>query len=278
MRQLIMGSEGAFGIITAVRLRIHPRPEVRVYEGWKFANFAEGEKALRTLMQDGPLPTVLRLSDEVETALNLADPSSAGGGATAAGGVLVVVGFEGTPDDVASRQKRATKVLLGLGGEPLGEEPGEKWRTGRFRGPYLRDPLLDAGALVETLETVTYWSNVDRLKADVTAALTEALVGQGTQPLVMCHISHVYDAGASLYFTVVCAAKEDPVAQWALAKTAANNAIRAAGASITHHHAVGIDHRETYAEEIGPLAIEILRAVKKTVDPAGILNPGILFA
>lgn len=278
LRQLIMGSEGAFGIITSVTVRIHPKPEVRTFEGWKFASFAEGEKALRTLMQDGPLPTVLRLSDEVETALNLADPSAAGGAGSASGGVLVVVGFEGAPDDVASRQKRATKVLAGLGGESLGEAPGENWRTGRFRGPYLRDPLLDAGALVETLETVTYWSNVDKLKADVSAALTEALAGQGTQPLVMCHISHVYDAGASLYFTVVCAAKEDPVAQWEIAKHAANAAIRAAGASITHHHAVGVDHRETFAEEVGPLAIEILRSVKKTVDPAGILNPGILFA
>jgi len=277
LRHLIMGSEGAFGIITSVTLRVHPVPDVRIFEGFRFGSFVEGEAALRALMQDGPLPTVLRLSDEVETALNLADPSEAGASATA-GGVLVVVGYEGTAEDVQTRRSQATSVLVGLGGEPLGEAPGEKWRVGRFRGPYLRDPLLDAGALVETLETVTYWSNVDKLKADVTAALTEALTGQGTQPLIMCHISHVYDAGASLYFTVVCAAKDDPVAQWAIAKSAANAAIRAAGASITHHHAVGVDHRETYAQEVGPLAIEMLRAVKKTVDPAGILNPGILFA
>jgi len=276
LRQLIMGSEGSFGIITSVTVRIHPKPEQRVFEGWRFDSFADGEAALRALVQDGPVPTVLRLSDEVETALNLADPTAAG--SAQSGGVLVITGYEGSPDDVARRRAGATSALTALGGQSLGEAPGEKWRQGRFRGPYLRDPLLDAGALVETLETVTFWSNVDNLKARVTEALTTSLAGQGTQPLVMCHISHVYDAGASLYFTVVCAALDNPVAQWTLAKTAANQAIRAAGASITHHHAVGVDHRGTYAEEVGPLAIEILRSVKKTLDPEGILNPGILFA
>jgi alkyldihydroxyacetonephosphate synthase len=94
--------------------------------------------------------------------------------------------------------------------------------------------------------------------------------------MVLCHISHVYAAGASLYFTVVCAATDDPVSQWRQAKEAVNTAILAAGGTITHHHAVGTDHAAALAEEIGPLALDALRAVKRRLDPTGILNPGIL--
>jgi alkyldihydroxyacetonephosphate synthase len=167
-------------------------------------------------------------------------------------------------------------VLVEAGGENAGTGPGEAWRAGRYHAPYLRDPLLDAGALVETLETATFWSNLEALRAAVTTALTETLTAQGTPPVVLCHISHVYETGASLYFTVLCAQGPDPLAQWAAAKAAANAAIRAAGAAITHHHGVGTDHRATYHDEIGPLAVEALRSVKRTLDPVGVLNPGVL--
>jgi alkyldihydroxyacetonephosphate synthase len=194
----------------------------------------------------------------------------------APGGCLAVAGYEGMAADVAARRAAASAVLTAAGGENLGTGPGEAWRTGRYQAPYLRDPLLDAGALVETLETATFWSNLGALRAAVTTALTETLAGQGTPPVVLCHISHVYETGASLYFTVLCAQGADPLAQWAAAKAAANAAIRAAGAAITHHHGVGTDHRAGYHDEIGPLALEALRAVKRVLDPAGILNPGIL--
>jgi alkyldihydroxyacetonephosphate synthase len=276
LRQLVLGSEGAFGVITAVTVEIRPIPAERVFDGWRFASFAEGAAALRRLVQDGPLPTVLRLSDEAETAVNLADPSGATGASP--GGCLAVAGYEGEPDEVAARRAAASAVLAAAAGESLGAEPGEAWRTGRFRGPYLRDPLLDAGVLVETLETVTFWSTLDALKAAVTSALTDSLTEQGTPAIVMCHISHVYYSGASLYFTVVCAQADDPVAQWQRAKAAANSAIRAAGAAITHHHGVGTDHRAALADEIGPLGVAALQAVKHALDPAGVLNPGVLIA
>jgi alkyldihydroxyacetonephosphate synthase len=274
LRQLILGSEGAFGVITSVTVQVHPKPVARVFEGWRFESFEAGAAALRSLVQDGPEPTVVRLSDEMETAVNLADPS----GALASGpsGCLVVTGYEGTESHVADLQAGVTERLTALGGENLGTAPGEAWRTGRFRGPYLRDPLLAAGALVETLETVTFWSNIPALKAAVTDALTTSLSEQGTAPVVLCHISHIYPTGASLYFTVLCKQLDDPIAQWATAKSAANAAIRSAGAAITHHHGVGIDHKATYAEEVGPIALDVLRAVKASLDPAGILNPGIL--
>ena len=274
LRQFVLGSEGAFGVITSVTVRLRRRPVVRVFDGWEFDSFDSGAAALRSLVQDGPLPTVLRLSDEAETAVNLADPSGELGAGP--GGCLLVTGYEGTREDVDATRTAATKRLSELGGENLGTEPGEAWRAGRYRGPYLRDPLLDAGALVETLETATFWSNVGPLKVAVTNAVQTALTEQGTPAIVLCHISHVYETGASLYFTVLCKQLDDPIAQWRKAKTAANAAIRDSGAAISHHHGIGTDHRETYALEVGPIAIDVLRAVKASLDPAGILNPGVL--
>lgn len=276
LRQLVLGSEGALGVITSVTVQVRPVPQERVYEGWRFESFQAGTAALRRLTQDGPLPTVLRLSDEAETALNLARPTEIG--ASGSGGCLAIAGYEGTPEDVAARREGATAVLRECGGEPQGTEPGSSWEHGRYKGPYLRDALLGAGALVETLETTTFWSGLPRLYEGVSTALRDALTEQGTPPVVLCHVSHVYPTGASLYFTVAAAQLEDPVAQWWKAKTAANDAILEAGASITHHHGVGIDHREWLAREIGPLGVEALRAVKSKWDPAGIMNPGILVA
>ncbi|WP_020386696.1 FAD-binding oxidoreductase [Kribbella catacumbae] len=271
LRQLVLGSEGSLGIITSVVLRIRPRPEQRTFEGWRFDSFDQGLAAIRRLAQDGPLPTVLRLSDEAETAINLADPDVLGGGS---GGALAIVGFEGTR--TAVRRAEVADVLTAAGGESAGEGPGETWRQGRYRAPYLRDPLLDEGALVETLETAGFWSTLPALKAKVTEALVNSLSGQGTPPIVLCHVSHVYETGASLYLTVISAQTDDAVAQWRQAKAAASEAIAAAGGTITHHHGVGTDHRDAYATEIGPLAVEALRSIKRVLDPNGILNPGIL--
>ncbi|NJP49645.1 FAD-binding oxidoreductase [Streptomyces sp. SBST2-5] len=276
LRQLILGSEGAFGIITSVTVRIRPVPETRVYEGWRFASFDEGAAALRRLAQDGPRPTVLRLSDETETLVGLAQPDAIGSGGPQSAGCTAVAGYEGTAEDTAHRRERAAAVLRECGGTPLGEEPGERWAHGRYSAPYLRDSLLDAGAFAETLETATFWSRIPKLYTAVRDALTGTLTEAGTPPLVMCHISHVYENGASLYFTVVSAQGEDPVAHWMRAKHAANEAILAAGGTISHHHGVGTDHRDWYVREAGPLGIGALRAVKQRLDPAGLLNPGVL--
>jgi alkyldihydroxyacetonephosphate synthase len=274
LRQLVLGSEGALGIITSVTVRVCPAPEQASYEGWRFPSFAAGSTALRRLAQDGPLPTVLRLSDETETAIGLAEPSDIGSGAST--GSLAIVGFEGAADTVADRCHMARLVLEEAGGEPLGTQPGEGWVKGRFNAPYLRDALLDVGAFAETLETAAFWSGIPSLYEAVKGTLTTTLTVAGTPPLVMCHISHVYPTGASLYFTVVSAQGADPVAHWEKAKHAANDAILAEGGTISHHHGVGTDHRDWYAREIGPLGVDVLRAVKDRLDPAGILNPGIL--
>jgi alkyldihydroxyacetonephosphate synthase len=271
LRELFVGSEGTFGVITAVRLLVHPLPAVRRYEAWHFADFAAGAAALRAVEQQGTGPTVIRLSDEVETGINLAMTDRIGG-EQVTGGCLAITAFEGTEEQTRTRHELTRAVLQAAGGTSLGEEPGQAWAHGRFDAPYLRDALLANGALCETLETATVWSNVDNLKSAVTSAVQGSL---GTA-LVMCHISHVYPTGASLYFTVVAGQQADPVDQWSKAKRAAGDAIMAAGGTITHHHAVGVDHRPWMTEEVGELGVRILRAVKDAVDPAGILNPGKL--
>ena len=275
LRQLLIGSEGTFGVITQVRLRVHRVPDAVRYEAWSFPDFATGAAALRAVTQNATGPTVIRLSDEVETGLNLAT-TEAIGGAQIASGCLAITVFEGTRAHAESRHAETSALLAAHGGTSLGEEPAQSWERGRFGAPYLRDSLLAAGALCETLETATDWSNVPTLKAAVTQALTDALAESGTPALVMCHISHVYPTGASLYFTIVAGQRGNPIEQWRTAKKAASNAIVAVGATITHHHAVGADHRPWMRDEVGDLGVQVLRAVKATLDPAGILNPGKL--
>ena len=275
LRQLMIGSEGVFGIITRVRVRVHPVPAATRHEAWSFPDFATGADALRAVVQTGTGPTVIRLSDEAETGVNLATTESIGEDRIT-GGCLAVTVFEGTEAHVESRHAETRSLLQARGGTSLGEAPAHAWEHGRFGAPYLRDSLLSAGALCETLETATNWSNVAALKAAVTEALTTSLAESGTPALVLCHISHVYPTGASLYFTVVAGQRGNPIQQWRKAKTAASDAMMRTGGTITHHHAVGADHRPWMTAEIGDLGVAVLRAVKATLDPAGILNPGKL--
>ncbi|MCW3493817.1 FAD-binding oxidoreductase [Microbacterium sp. SSM24] len=275
LRQLLIGSEGAFGVLTEVTVRIRPRPAATAYAAWTFPDFASGAAAFREATQRGIRPTVLRLSDETETRVNAA----MGGHLTRLSGCLAIATFEGAEAAEAERTREdLATVFARYGAKARGEDPATSWERGRFASPALRDTLMDAGVLAETLETATTWSALAGLKTAVTDALSTALTSTGAKPIVLCHISHVYPAGASLYFTVVAALTDDPQAQWAGAKDAASRAIGGAGGTITHHHAVGRDHRPYLEAEIGALGVEVLRAVKGVLDPHGIMNPGVLVA
>ncbi len=271
LRQVFLGSEGVLGVITSVTVRIRKLPAVKQYVAWRWPSFAAGADAMRTLAQSGLLPTVIRLSDEAETAINLTDPSAIGGDGDP--GCVMITGFEGEATAVSAKRAAVTAVLTALGGTDLGEEPGDAWAHGRFAAPYLRDSMLDVGVIVETMETATFWSQRDHLYTSVKAAL-ESELGPGA--IVLCHISHVYETGCSLYFTVAVKEGDDPIAQLASAKAAAGDAIIAAGATITHHHAIGIDHKPWFAQEIGPVGVQVLRSIKASLDPTGVLNPGVL--
>jgi alkyldihydroxyacetonephosphate synthase len=283
LRRLVLGSEGTLGVVTEVTLRVRRLPAVTRYEGWMLPTWQAGQEALRRLAQDGPLPDVARLSDADETRVSMA--MSGTGRLTrralaaylrargVAGGCLVITGYQGDADDVRHRRRMVRRTLRKAGGAPLGAKAGRAWEHGRFAGPYLRDTLLDEGVLAETLETAATWSDLPGLYDGVRSALHSSL----GRALVGCHVSHLYPTGASLYFTALAGADTGrEVEQWQRAKDAANDAIVAAGGTITHHHAVGTAHRDHVGAELGAVGVAALRAVKERLDPAGIMNPGKL--
>jgi alkyldihydroxyacetonephosphate synthase len=287
LRQFVVGSEGVLGVITEATLKLRPRPVERRYEGWMFHGFEEGVETFRALEQRGAIPDVARLLDESETRLSLA---LAGGGSVRGrlgrryiglrgygSGCLAILGFEGAPTDVRRRRALAARLMRRGGGLALGTSPGRAWERGRYTGPYLRDALLDHGVMAETLETAHEWSGLIGLHGAVRAAIEQSLAARGTPGLVMCHVSHLYPNGASLYFTFLARQEEGAeLEQWRAAKTAASDAIVEAGGTITHHHAIGRDHAAWMPREVGELGVGLLRAAKAGLDPAGILNPGKL--
>jgi len=285
LRAVLLGSEGVLGVVTAVKLRLHRAPATVHDEAWSFRRFDDGVTALRRLAQAGLSPDVTRLSDEEETAATLRLTGGAAtrllrGALTVRGhrhGCLLITGWEGSAATIADRRRAASSVLRASGAVRAGTGVSAAWRKGRYAGPYLRDDLMDAGILVETLETATSWTDLVGLLERLRTALREALEIDGVEPLVLAHVSHVYPTGASLYLTVLARRDDDAGAeQWLRAKRAASDVLVASGATITHHHGVGADHRRWYAEEVGPLGVAVLRAVKAVLDPAGVLNPGKL--
>ncbi|HEY2282468.1 MAG TPA: FAD-binding oxidoreductase [Solirubrobacteraceae bacterium] len=296
MRELIVGSEGTLGVIDEVSLRVRRAPTERRYEGVMFESFAAGVQALRAMAQEHATPEVARLSDEAETRMSMA--LAAGGGMKGRLGraylsargrgdrsksgrqtqrCIAILGFEGEEDEVKRRRARAIGLARHNGGVALGGSPGRAWLAGRFQAPYLRDDLLSHGVMVETLETATRWSNVQRLHGTVTEAIERALATEGTPGIVMCHVSHLYETGASLYYTLIARQREgSEIEQWRAVKRAASEAIVVGGGTITHHHALGRDHAPWLAREIGERGVAALGALKAELDPAGIMNPGKL--
>jgi alkyldihydroxyacetonephosphate synthase len=297
LRELIVGSEGTLGVIDEVSLRVRRAPERRTYEGVMFESFAAGAQALRAMAQEHAMPDVARLSDAAETRMSMAQ---AGGGGIVkgalgrayltargrgdrskigrqAGRCIAILGFEGEEGEVKSRRGRARGLARHSGGVALGGSPGRAWLAGRFQAPYLRDELLSHGVMVETLETATRWSNVERLHDAVAGAIERALTDEGTPGIVMCHVSHLYETGASLYYTLIARQREgSEIEQWRTVKRAASEAIVSGAGTITHHHAVGRDHAPWLTREIGERGVSALGALKAELDPAGIMNPGKL--
>jgi len=289
LRELVIGSEGAFGVIPDVTVRVRPAPEQRRYEAWMAESFEAGTDIVRRLAQGAGLPDVIRISDEEETEVSLALSGPRGlagslfggylGLRRRRGGSLVIVGLEGEEESVARRRALSARELHRGGAVYLGQSAGRSWEHGRYQGPYLRDTLMGVGAMVETLETAHTWTELAGLHAAVRNAIHGSLAGQGTPGLVFCHLSHAYADGGSLYFTFISRAREGAeVEQWRQVKRAASEAIVASGGTITHHHAVGRDHAPYMEAEVGRTGLDVLRAAKARLDPAGIMNPGKLLA
>jgi len=287
LRELVVGSEGILGVIPDVDVRIRPLPDVRRYEAWIVEDFEAGNEIVRNMAQSDSLPTIIRVSDRPETEVNLAMSLPSGVKGTLFGqylklrgredGSILIVGHEGSSAEVHRRRSDAARLIRRAGGVYLGQAAGRGWEKGRFHGPYLREALLDRGVLVETLETAHQWTGHKELYEAVRGAIEAALTTQGMEGIVMCHLSHAYRDGASLYFTVI--ASQGPaggVANWPLVKRAACEAIQGAGGTLSHHHATGRDHAAWLEGEIGGGGIAALTALKREFDPAGIMNPGKL--
>lgn len=298
LNQLVAGSEGTLGIITQARFRLHEIPESEDYRGFLFPTFEEGVEAIRRIVQAEVPVAMLRLSDADETYF-FRTLSSAGHGKGLKDRVadaflrwkgldqrpcVLLSGLEGDSATVSYARDRVMKIVAAAGGTHVGRSPGENWKRGRFHGPMLRDPMLDRGLGVDTLETSTFWSNIATLHARVTEAIRTAMAATlpaGQRGIVMGHVSHSYRDGASLYFTFVFPRRlesglDGELAQWLDIKRAASDAILANGGTISHHHGVGTDHTPWLAQEKGPRGIAALRGVKAALDPAAAMNPGKL--
>ncbi len=292
LRQLVLGSEGRFGVITRAVVRVRPLPQSRRVEAILVPDWQSGVEAARELVQAAVPLALMRLSDapETEVAMRVGLAANAwanllrrwlrlrGIGERAC---LMLLGAVGSHDAVAATFEDAKARLRTHGAVSLGKGPGRHWLADRFRHPYLRDGLLDVGYATETLETAAPWSRLDALYSAVGAALHTA-AGDGERPSpVLCHLSHPYRDGASLYFTFFFRCPRDPdeaIHRWARIKRRATRAIVKTGGTLSHHHGVGSWHAPWYRQETGDDGWRALERVARELDPNGILNPHVLLA
>lgn len=288
LRQLVLGSEGRLGILTEAVLRASPHPDVERMDAWALPAWGEGVEAVRELVQARPGLSLLRLSTLAETRTLLAFAErSAQTRALAAyvrarrrpgDWVLVLTGVAGRRR-IAKAARAEAKAILGAHGGIRLPALADAWSRTRFRSPYLRNALWSAGYASDTLETSTDWAHVPGLLARIEAVLSTALAPWGERVHVFTHLSHLYPTGSSLYVTYIFRLAADPdetMARWRALKSAASGTIVADGATISHHHGVGIDHAPYLEAEKGALGMAALQAVARTFDPDGIMNPGVL--
>ncbi len=294
LRQLVLGSEGRLGVVTRATVRIRRRPAAVALEGSLLPTWEAGLDAVRTLVRDRPPPsrlTIVRLSDPPETEVAMAVGLAARRWAAplveawlrlrgaGEGACLLLYGGGGDESDLDETLEAARSALRRRGGVPLGRGPGRRWLADRFRHPYLRDGLLDLGIATDTLETAAPWSRLPALYLAVRGALAGALDAEGERTAVLCHVSHLYEDGASLYFTFFFRCPRDPeraISRWAALKRAATTALAAAGGTLSHHHGIGAWHAPWLASEVGEAGVRVLAAAAAALDPEGILNPQAL--
>jgi alkyldihydroxyacetonephosphate synthase len=279
--RLFLGSEGTLGIITEAWMRLQDRPDRRASASIAFTDFERAVQCVRLLSQSGLHPSNCRLLDHGE-----ALTSGAGDGSSS----ILVLGFESADHDPAARMQRALEVCREAGGtfedgagatrvrsDTARDDAEGAWRSAFLSAPYLRDSLVGLGVISETFETATTWDRFPALHAAITDSVRDALrriCGAGT---ISCRFTHVYPDGPAPYYTVLAPGKPEAlVEQWSEIKAAASEALIAAGGTITHHHAVGRDHRPWYDRQRPEGFARALRAAKSELDPKSILNPGVL--
>lgn len=292
--RLLVGSEGTLGVITEAWVRVQPRPTYRASAGVRFQTFARGAECVRELSQSGLHPSNCRLIDPAEARFTMSGDGSF---------ALLVLGFESCDHPVELLMDRALAICTEHGGE-LGERRGRSsdeagsragaaggegphgsgegggvgaWREAFLRAPYVRDIFVAMGVLSETFETAVTWDRFPHFHERVMAAARAATEDVSGVAHVSCRFTHIYPDGPAPYYTVLAPAQRgEEVEQWAAVKAAVSEVIVAEGATITHHHAVGRDHRPWYDRQRPDPFAAALRGAKAAVDPQGIMNPGVL--
>lgn len=289
LRQMILGSEGRFGIVTRGIVRVRKLPEVDHFYGIFFHDWEAGTAAVREVVQSEIPVSMLRLSDaqETEVTLRLSGKDRwigvASRGLSALGyradRSLLIAGVTGDRKAAHFAHKAAMGIARKHGGLVTGQIIGKAWRKGRFLTPYLRNTLWEAGYAIDTLETALPWSKTLAAAGAIKKAIREALEPFNERVLVFAHLSHVYIDGASIYVTYLWRRSADPdqtLAHWKAMKGAASNVITAHGGTISHQHGVGLDHAPYLKAEKGETGIRMIEAVRQSLDPERILNPGKL--
>jgi alkyldihydroxyacetonephosphate synthase len=281
---MLVGSEGILGVIVEAWVRVRERPTEKVSCGVAYEDFAAGAEAVRAISQSGLNPSNCRLLDPVESEVTSAGPP---------GKALLVLGFESAHVPVEDQMSLALDICRDHGGDPgdlrrsgetSGDDPVNAWRNAFLQAPYLRDSFVACGILSDTFETAITWDLFPDFHADVRETARKAVAkasgvkaeGPGS-PRISCRFTHVYPDGPAPYYTVLAPARRgDEVAQWDEIKTAVSESLIEAGGTITHHHAVGRDHRPWYDRQRPDPFADALRAAKRELDPNGVLNPGVL--
>jgi alkyldihydroxyacetonephosphate synthase len=293
VREMVLGSEGRLGVITEATVHVRRMPERRVILGYLFPTWSDGLAAMQDIAASEAAPSVTRVSDAYETAFSFATRKTPSvldrlksralttylrrrRGFDLEAMCLSFIGYEGSQRHVAAQRKAVGRIVGRHGGLSIGASPGELYDQKKFDTPYIRDYLLDRGALADVSDTSAPWSRLPGLYDSVMSAAHGAFDELGIRGWIMCHQSHSYHAGACLYFTfaLMPSAQDDGLAQYDHVKSAIQQAFIDAGGTLSHHHAVGTEHARWLEEDVSAPGVAMLRALFDGMDPGANMNPG----
>ncbi len=291
LNRIVLGSEGILGVITEATMRIHKIPATRDYRGYLFKTFEDGVRGIQECLDRGFTPSMIRLQDsgESELAFNMKAPGHGVEGWIQSrvkswlkfrGYVepcILIIGGEGEGDSIAATRRHLRKILKRHGGFSLGKSVGDTWSKDKFNIPYLRDYIMDYGCMADVAETSILWSKVLPLHTATVAAVKARFHQEDGTGYIGCHISHTYKTGACLYFTFAARQpKGGELEHYYEYKGLITDTIMSLGGTLSHHHAVGVEHRRWMKQEVSPTGLQAFHALKASLDPKGVLNPGKL--
>jgi alkyldihydroxyacetonephosphate synthase len=293
IREMVLGSEGRLGVITEATVHVRRTPASRTILGYLFPNWNEALAAMRDIAASGAEPSVTRVSDSWETQFSFAtrkDPTLLDHvksvalktylrrrrGYNVENMCLSFIGYEGTERHVGEQRRFVGRIVARHGGLCIGASPGELYDQKKFDTPYIRDFLLDRGALADVSETSAPWSMLRIVYDGVMRAARDAFANLGVTGYIMCHLSHSYHSGACLYFTFAIKPRAgmEPLEQYWQVKSAIQQAFIDNGATLSHHHAVGTEHAQWLEDDISTPGVVMLRGLFDAIDPGANLNPG----